>query len=163
MTPEQAAKKQHLTEAVEILAQRFGVEKPIVDFSNRRGGYYKVAARTILVSTGLYLNTTVQYRSPLDTIIHEFAHHVTFEAERRLHPEWARIPNPRWQWSPHGQEFREFLMKGVRFLYGEGNEHKYAWSKEYIGVARWGERELKRKFMQKESMQIAAASRPQCR
>lgn len=139
-----------------MLAEVFKVPAPKVTFSCRQGGYYSDATHEIKLSVNEYLVPNRFSLNPPDTICHEFAHHLCnlawWKAKKEYYDRPNRFGKPHrtWnfgafkRWSPHGYEFRDFLMKIIKVWYGEDGVASYCWRKEYKGVASWGMRRMER-------------------
>jgi len=123
---------QVLSEVTKI-CKHFNVPPPIVRVTQGRRGRYNYVKEMLVV-------TNCSGMTPVSTIVHETAHHIT----RRLY-------SPR---RPHGKEFKRVLWQIIRFYYEMPTE--YEWEREYRSVKKFLLRRIQ-KYIKKDLLPIKEA------
>jgi len=116
--------------AIEELTAHFQVKQPGLKRSRTRGGSYTPSRQ--LIKWG-----AESFRG-IDSLLHEFAHHLQKEARfaavkpegRKRITRWGTVRETR---SIHGQDFYNALMDVATFAYGDPKH--FTWANEYRALA----------------------------
>jgi hypothetical protein len=132
-------------EMLEILSSYFGIEKPRLNWLPKSKRAYAFYYDNKIDIGGVFRPNLL---NPVDTVLHEFAHILTFRRyieptpikERYKFPEnkYNRYGNPAYGRDvvkPHGKEFIRTLVEVIEVWYGDVD--KYEWTKEYKAIQKW--------------------------
>lgn len=120
-------------EMLEILSAYFGIKKPELQWSARRGysSAYRYQNRIVMADKS-------NKRGLIgDVLLHEFSHILTYCRYEESTPKGQRYigESNRRVIRPHGPEFMNTLLEVVGIWYGE--VERYSWKHEYSSIAKW--------------------------